>query len=161
MIPEVRALKLSNGGFALVDASDYPTVLQYTWWGSQGYVVRALPRQGQKNSPLQSLHVFLLGEKEGHEIDHKNGSGLDCTRGNLRFVTHSFNLANRPKPKGKYTSKFKGVSWHKQKGRWRATIKVNYRQLHLGLFFDEVQAAEAYNKAALDFFGESANLNAI
>jgi hypothetical protein len=55
------------------------------------------------------------------------------------------------------TSRFKGVS--KQRKKWRSYIKVKYRQINLGFFADEVCAAEAYDKAAVFWFGSFARLN--
>lgn len=62
---------------------------------------------------------------------------------------------NRRKTMG--SSKFKGVSHHKKK--WRATITYNYKNLHLGTFDDQIDAAKAYDTAALKYFGQYAFLN--
>jgi hypothetical protein len=51
--------------------------------------------------------------------------------------------------------------WHKQKGNWRAYITIMGKHVHLGGFGSEVEAARAYNKAALKHFGEFAKLNVI
>jgi hypothetical protein len=44
------------------------------------------------------------------------------------------------------TSQYKGVSWHRTAKKWRATIVVANKQIHLGFFIDEQLAAEAYIK---------------
>ena len=44
---------------------------------------------------------------------------------------------------------------------WRARIKVNRRERGLGLFRNEVDAAIAYNEAAIVAFGEFAVLNEV
>lgn len=158
----MKTIPLSTGGFAIVDDEDFEKVCNRTWWECDGYAVTALPREGRKNSPLVQMQVFLLGTRRGEEIDHRDRNRLNNRRRtNLRFVTHSFNLANRPKPRGEYLSEFKGVSWHTPRQKWRAYIKVNYRQIHLGLFDSEWAAARAYNRAALKHFGESACLNTL
>jgi len=48
----------------------------------------------------------------------------------------------------KTSSNHRGVHWCKRKERWRATLKVNGRQKHLGYFKEEEEAADAYLKAA-------------
>lgn len=153
----MRLVPLNRGRMAKVSDRDYHRVRKFTWWESQGYAVRALPRRGKKNSPLQLMHVFIRGA--GEEWDHRNGDGLDNRRCNLRRATHALNLANRGKPRGEYTSPFKGVCWHRQKGKWRAYLKVQYQQKHLGLFDDAAEAAKAYDRAAKKAYGSFARTN--
>lgn len=135
---------------------DFSSAKKSVWWESQGYAMRALPRNGGATR-LQSLHVFILGSKLGLEIDHRNGNGLDCRRRNMRWATHSQNIANAGKRPG--SSQYKGVSWMKSKGKWRAVIKLHYRQYHLGLFTNEVKAAKAYDRAAKKVFKQYAKTN--
>lgn len=78
----------------------------------------------------------------------------------LRFCSNAENMRNRPAPASN-SSGFKGVSWHAQKDRWRARIKVFYKEIHLGLFKSKEQAALAYNKAAKRHFGNFAHLNTL
>jgi hypothetical protein len=54
---------------------------------------------------------------------------------------------------------YKGVHWKKDKQKWAAEIKKNYRKHRLGYFDIEEDAACAYNEAALELFGEFARLN--
>lgn len=157
----MRTLLLTTGESALLSEADYARVSKHVWWCDGRYAVRALPRQGRKNSPLEAMHIFLLGKRPGKEIDHKDGDGLNNSRSNLRWSTHAQNLANRPKPKGCFTSRFKGVSWHSQRGKWRAYVKVNYKQVSLGLWDNEEDAARAYNNSAPKFFGRFAKLNVL
>lgn len=48
----------------------------------------------------------------------------------------------------KVTSKYTGVSYHGNRGKWQVKIRSNGKQKHLGYFEDEVEAARAYNRAA-------------
>ena len=77
----------------------------------------------------------------------------------LRIATRSQNSANKPKSKRKASSIYKGVSKEHGRNKWRASIRVNYEYRHLGSFDTEREAAIAYNKAALEAWGEYALLN--
>lgn len=91
----------------------------------------------------------------GLQIDHIDGDGLNNRRTNLRWATQSQNFANRRPMEG--TSKFKGVSRFRRK--WQVKVKLNRESHWVGLFDDEVEAAKAYDAAAIRLFGEYARLN--
>ncbi len=59
------------------------------------------------------------------------------------------------------SSKFKGVCFHKRHKKWQASINSGGRLIHLGSFGGEIEAAKAYNEAALEYFGEFAKLNEV
>ncbi len=56
-------------------------------------------------------------------------------------------------------SKYRGVSWAKDKQRWIAYIQSNYKFIHLGYFDDEISAARTYNLAAVKYHGSKAKPN--
>lgn len=100
------------------------------------------------------------GEAPPGLIDHANGNGADNRAKNLRDATPLQNLANTKLPRAN-TSGLKGVSWRASKGRWRATIREHGRHRHLGYFDDPLEAAAAYDRAALELHGEFARTNAM
>ena len=57
------------------------------------------------------------------------------------------------------TSVYKGVSYYKPTGKWKASLRNAGKENYLGYFTDEREAAEAYNKAALEHFGVFARVN--
>ena len=110
------------------------------------------------------LHRVLLGvgqfSVQDVMVDHVNDDGLDNRRSNLRTCSNSQNQAKRRLAVTVETySTYRGVTWHKQRGRWQAGIKVNQKSLHLGLFDSETEAALAYDRAAIEHFGQFASIN--
>jgi hypothetical protein len=71
------------------------------------------------------------------EIDHINNNPSDNRIENLRLATRLQNEYNKPK---------KGYRF--EAGKWRARIKVNGKQQHLGMFDTEDEARLAYLTAA-------------
>jgi hypothetical protein len=148
--------------FTLVDDLDYEALNRYKWCAAETegklYVVRTIRVNG-KRKPLR-LHVSIMGQVEGREIDHRSGDTLDNQRHNLRHCTHKENGRNR-KLGTTNTSGYKGVSWKKRDSKWRACIQLNGKLIHLGSFTCLMKAARAYNTAASKYFGEFARLNEI
>ena len=93
------------------------------------------------------------------QIDHINGDKSDDRLVNLRLATNAQNQANKKATRAN-TSGFKGVSFSKSKGRWRAYIKHDQRYVHLGYFADPEAAHAAYVESARVHFGEFANSGA-
>jgi hypothetical protein len=77
---------------------------------------------------------------------------------NLRYATHTENSRN-PKIQTNTSSVCKGVPLDKQSNKWTAHIRINRKLKHLGVFTNEREAAEAYNAAAVEHYGDFARLN--
>jgi len=92
-------------------------------------------------------------------LDHKDQNPSNNNISNLRKATITQNNCNRAKNKRNATSIFKGVSWSKYRNKWIAHIQHKGKQRHLGFFVLEQDAAEAYNKKAIELHGEFAVLN--
>ena len=94
-------------------------------------------------------------------VDHINNKAtFNNTVGNLRWATHKEQRRNTSTQPNS-SSKYKGVSWHKKSSKWSAQIHVDNKKIHLGLFESEEEAALTYNKQAIEYFGDFANLNVI
>lgn len=160
-------IPLTQGLYAKVDADAAEDLWGRKWRANlHSHGAYAVTQDGQQTT---FLHHLVLGHpKKGMVVDHINGDGLDNRRCNLRFCSQSQNLMNsRPQVLHdasafygiQKTSSYKGVSRHKK--RWRAYIKFDGVQKHLGLYESEEAAARAYNVAAKELFGEFARLNPV
>ncbi len=105
---------------------------------------------------------FLINREDPGEtfVDHaKRDSSINI---NLRLATNAQNVMNTEKRKDKvYTSKYKGVSWHKGAKKWVAQFYTNGKSTYLGAFSTEEEAAIKYNEAVKNQWGEYAWLNEI
>lgn len=150
---------LTQGKVALIDDEDCPLVLPFKWCASSPraslwYAVRGI-QNGSGIWTTVRMHVVIMGTKN---IDHINLNGLDNQRNNLRVATGTQNNANRPLQRNN-SSGYKGVSYHKPTQKWSAYIKYRYVKRHIGYFATPEEAALAYDKAAIECFGEFAKLN--
>lgn len=148
-----------KGLCAVVDDEDFDALDQYTWHlASNGYVTTFTG--GRKNVKCVLMHRLIINPSGDLEVDHRNGNKLDNRRDNLRLARRGENARNLRRHK-KFSSRFKGVSWNGRDQLWDAGIQCDLKAIHLGQFSSEIQAALAYNKAAIKLFGEFASLNEI
>lgn len=87
--------------------------------------------------------LWMTGEFPIEMVDHINGVRSDNAYSNIREASNSENGMNRGKQLNN-TSGFKGVSFCKQRMRWRARGNVDGNEHHLGEFQDINDAAIAY-----------------
>ena len=118
------------------------------------------------NNELYLSHRLIFLYHDGvlpEFLDHIDGNPSNNAINNLREATTQENHRNRKKclsMNGKLaTSKYKGVTWDKHHKKWRNRIWIDGKQKHLGYFTSEIEAAKAYNRAAIKYFGEFACLN--
>jgi hypothetical protein len=114
---------------------------------------------GQRHRAHRLAWLYDQGTWPAGMLDHIDGDRVNNRIGNLRIATRAQNAANR-RPRAGGTSQFKGVSWDKDRGEWRARIKVDGRWRHLGRFTNPEDAARAYDLAAVEAFGAFALTNA-
>lgn len=162
-----KEIELSQGYKAIVDDEDFEYLSQFEWnarvvSGTQ-YAKRSFKVDGKGTTV--NMHREIMKCPKNMMVDHINGNGLDNRKENLRICTRSQNLMNSQNPKDAKTSKYKGVCFNKQtktNGKvWRSEIRLNKKAIFLGAFYEEKDAAKAYNEAALKYFGEFAKINEI
>jgi hypothetical protein len=79
---------------------------------------------------------------DGLQINHKNHDRADNSLENLELLTPSENYRGRRKFVNS-SSAYKGVHWHKRRGKWQANVRLNGKHAYLGMFSDEKEAAKA------------------
>ena len=160
--------------FALVDDEDYEWINQWNWSYNKcgtdhGYATRQLPKSetgGKVKRVLMHRVIMNLIEGDNIMVDHIDHNGLNNQKSNIRVCSNSENSRNRISF-GK--SKFLGVSPNRRRQTkyWRASIKTGGIIITIGNFNiekygneqAEIMAAKAYDKAAIKYHGEFANLN--
>jgi len=135
-----------------VDAADFDRLNQWTWHLHSGYAVR------RQKGRVILMHREIMQPPQGMVVDHKNHNKLDNTRANLRVCTRQENVCNRAKT-GNTSSRFIGVYYCKDRDKWRAEIQFEGKPTFLGYFTEEIEAARAHDRAAVQYFGEFAPLN--
>lgn len=166
---KTKEIPLTQGYVALVNVEDYERVMAVGPWHADVdrypdgsvrnvYAVRSF-RKADDAYPQQPMHRFVLGvSNQKILVDHRDHNGLNNRKKNLRLSSCQQNGANRRMNRCA-KSKHKGLTWEKDRKRWRARITVNGKQKRLGSFKDERSAALAYDSAAREFFEEFAWTN--
>ena len=152
-------IPLSADHICLIDDADELLVAGFNWRPLKlKHTYYAHAWHGQMHI---YMHRLVAGAPPQGFVDHVNRNGLDNRRANLRIATKSENGANRVADARvrRTSSEYKGVFWDRARGKWAATIHVDGRSKALGRFGTEMEAAEAYNRAATATWGRFARLN--
>jgi len=153
---KIRYIPLTRGLHAIVDAEDYEWLNQYKWYAQPA------PRKGtfyaRRNcrGGAVLMHRMIMRPPKGKVVDHINGNGMDNRRCNLRICTPAENSRNAPKRLGT-RSRFIGV--YPCGDKWVSYITYNKEQIYVGIFDDEVEAANARDLLARKLHGPYARLN--
>ena len=154
----MKEIQLTQGKVALVDDEDFDRVSQFKWFADKHnhsfYACRKGCRVNGKQKTI-SMHGFILN---GKWIDHRDGDGLNNQKSNLRFCNNQQNQMNT-RPQINNSSKYKGVYYFKRDNRFKSQVWFNGKSYYVGTFDSEIEAAKAYDKKALELFGEFARLN--
>lgn len=159
-------IPLTRGKVAIIDKEDLKRVGQWKWSALPAnlkmrenfYAHRTVwhTESGKRIQRSISLHRLIMNFPRDLQVDHINGDGLDCRKVNLRLATRSQNSANCFKNRINQTG-FRGVQ--RRGCIFMAKISINGKQTYLGTFKTAEDAARAYDKKAVEIYGEFATLN--
>lgn len=156
----MKEILLTQGKIAIVDDEEYFRLSIFKWFAHKQ--TKAATYYAERNitiSPgkrkLLAMHTFIITPPPGYQVDHKDGDGLNNQKSNLRLCFCSQNQANS-KMRIDCSSGVKGVHYDHRKRRWIARIQVNKNRINLGTFLNIEEAAEMYEKAARQYFGQFA-----
>lgn len=121
------------------------------WLSWNGYIKIAMDNKDYPSHRLAWFYVYKEWPKE--DLDHIDGLRTNNRISNLREATRSQNLQNKRKQRNN-ASGFIGVSFNKERNKWDARLKAQGKQICLGLFKTAEEAAQAYEEAAANYFGE-------
>lgn len=124
----------------LIDEGDYETVSKHKWWiKNERYIYTQLGRN------TIHLHRFVLNYSGELQVDHINHNTLDNRKSNLRIVTISQNNINK-------ANIYSGVRPYKDK--YRARIKLNGKEIHIGIFKTLKEAMKARITKEIELFNK-------
>jgi len=150
---DIRFIPLTRGKFAIVDAADYEWLSKHNWLamtsGKTTYAFR------KENGKCILMHREIMKPRRGQVVDHIDHNGVDNRRSNLRNCSNRQNTCNG-RPRGG-TSRYCGVTRHKN--RWAAQARYLGVHVHVGYFAEEVEAARARDRKAIELHGRYAYLN--
>lgn len=156
----------------LLDDEDYKYLSNFKWKvirkGNDWYAsIKKMKGIGKRTTQIY-LHEFLIDLENQDCIGFKNKNTLDNQRNNLFGVSKGYNLARTRKrlstKEGKKpTSIYKGVTQRIKKGktRWEVRISKDKSTIYLGSYNTQKEAAIAYNKEAMQLYGEHAYQNKV
>jgi hypothetical protein len=164
-IKEWCYLSLASDFKVKIDKEDVDRVNAHKWRitkGTTGRLRVVTTIRTPKGARHLTLGRFLMAPPEGMQVyPRRFNEGLDYRKSNLIVCTMKERQRLLPKTRMVTTSSYRGVSFSKTYSKWKAAIKCNGRNINIGIFDSEEDAALAYNKAATQYFGDIAYQNKI
>jgi hypothetical protein len=141
----------------IIDYDDFEKIKNYRWHlhahhSGEFYCSTFINRK------IHKMQHLLIKKQNSQQIDHINGNKLDNRKCNLRICTNKENAKNKKLNINNKTG-YKGTHFDKDSGKYLAQIVCNYKRIYIGRYEKLIDAALAYNAAAIKYHGEFARLN--
>lgn len=165
-IPLLRGKNTYAGKNAYVSPIDADIKEIHPWQFNEksGYAKYQWRESGRRY--ISYIHREIAERKLGRKltdkdiVKHINGDKLDNRRENINIITQLEQLqSNIDKNKERSSSKYRGVSYDKMNKKWVSQIRYQGKREYLGRYSTQEEAAQAYNNAAKEYYGEKARLN--
>jgi hypothetical protein len=153
----MKTIALTKGKFTTVDDEDYEMLSKYKWrYHPKNYATTDIKGKSER------MHRIIMNAPKGMDTDHIDGDGLNNQKVNLRICSRSQNMMNTV-PRRDSSTGFKGVSFYKayKFKKYESYINKDGKRYKLGYYKTKEEAALAYNKAAIELFGEFAKINCL
>ena len=124
-----------------------------------GYVIcdlYKLKKQYSKSIHTLVAKAFVVNTEQKAFVDHIDNNPKNNAPANLRWATSTQNNQNSSMRKDN-KSGVKGVNWKKTTQKWRAQIKIDGINVHLGYFTELEDAKQARMIRANQAFGVFTN----
>lgn len=133
--------------YAQIDDDEFPRISQFSWRFACSEASGKLYATTGSGKNCTLMHRMIMGLQPGdrRQVDHRDRNQLNNQRHNLRLVNNAQNCQNQRSVPGT-SSQFRGVSWHVGHQKWTAYVRFNGRQISLGDFDTEEEAALAASR---------------
>ena len=159
---KLKSITRNANNQAIIVVNDLECIVDDDKWHELSQIKWSKEKSGYINSNINKtivlMHRYLLNPSKNEIVDHINNIRHDNRISNLRIVSPPINAHNKLK-KQNCSSKYIGVSLDKKTNKWISYISINSKQIHIGKFELELDAAKAYNNKAIELYKENANLN--
>lgn len=131
-----------HGQMSFIIDTQYVSLIEHHSWSvskirNHYYCVTSMLQANGKYKSTY-LHAVINGTPPGMVTDHISGNTHDNRKANLRTVTIQQNQFNQKNARGYSLMK---------NGKFRASITLNAKYIHLGYFDTEQEARDAYLEA--------------
>jgi len=156
----MKAIELTQGNFALVDDDVFDWLRHWNWSVTRvdkkrSYARRLMHHPTTQKQEFIYLHKIISGVSGDYSVVFRDGNPLNLQRDNMQMLN-----GRRQEivwDGSRCESLFKGVTWDKYYGLWRAHLQT----LTIGYYICEFDAVEAYNQKAHEILKDRADINSL